>query len=262
MTPRSLLFVPGNRPDRFAKAAAAGADLVCIDLEDAVGPGDKAEARAAVADYLDTATGPVGVRVNGPASEHHAADLAAVGRAAFIGVPKTDAASDLDAAARLGLPLCPVIESARGLLDSGAIFARPEVETAIFGAVDFSADLDCELAWEALLHARSHLAACGAAHDVLVFDVPYLDVRDPEGLEAEVRRLKAIGLHAKAAIHPAQIGPIHRALAPTPAEIAQARRVVEASQSTSGNVALLDGKLIEAPLLRRAHRILERQDGR
>ena len=259
MIPRSLLFVPGNRPERFDKACAAGADLVCIDLEDAVGPDDKAGARAAVADYLASAPDAVGVRVNGPTSDHHADDLAAVGTAAFISVPKTDSATDLDAAAETGRPLCPVIESARGLLNAATIFARPEVMLAIFGAVDFSADLDCALEWEALLHARSHLAVCAAAHGVTLFDVPYLDVRDPDGCAAEVRRLKGLGIHAKAAIHPAQIEPIHSALAPSPDEVAHAKRVVEASQAAAGNVALLDGKLIEAPLLRRAHRILERQ---
>jgi len=260
VTYRSLLFVPGNRADRFDKAASSEADLVCIDLEDAVGPGDKETARANVIDYLRSAAPHVGVRINPPQSHIGEADLAALQgiELPFLMLPKVEGVEDLEAANHHGAPLFPLVETAKALLKADKIAAHPSVKYILFGGVDFSADLDCEISWEALLHARSHLATCGAAHGVEVFDVPYLDVRDPEGCEAEMRRLKAVGIHAKAAIHPAQIDPIHRALAPTDKEIAQARRVVEASQAAHGNVALLDGQLIEAPLLRRAQRILGR----
>lgn len=262
---RSLLFVPGNRPERFDKACAAGADLVCIDLEDAVGPNDKDTARVTVLDWLqNTSHGNVSVRINALDTDAGRLDIAALVEAKitlpFVMVPKLATAAQivtLDNVLHTDLgAIFPVIESAEGLLNASQILANPRVNLALFGAVDFSADLGCTLDWDALLHARSHLAVCAAAHDAVLFDVPYLDVRDPDGCEAETKRVAALGIHARSAIHPAQIGPIHQALSPTVDDIAQAERVMAAYTEANGNVALLDGKLIETPLVKRAERIL------
>lgn len=262
---RSLLFVPGNRPERFEKAAAAGADLVCIDLEDAVSLADKASARDTALTWLaNTNHTNIGLRINGITTNEGRADIAALKSGSFtlpfIMIPKVaDKAQlfDLDDTLPNALgTFCPIIESAEGLLNAAGIMSNKRTTLALFGAVDFSADLDCELSWDALLSARSHLAVCAAAHNVNLFDVPHINVRDLDDCEATTRRARTLGLHARAAIHPAQIERIHAALAPTSDEIVQAGRVVAAHQKSGGDVALLDGQLIETPLLRKAERVL------
>jgi len=262
---RSVLFVPGNRAERFEKACAAGADLVCIDLEDSVGPSDKDKAREDTLSFLSkTQHAHVGVRINGVQTPEGKADIQAlIGSGLtlpFIMIPKVSdkgEMSDLDddLPNELGA-FCPIIESAIGLLNAAEIFSNGRVSLGLFGAVDFSADLDCDLSWDALLHARSALSTAAAAHDVTLFDVPHIDVRDLEDCELTTRRSKTLGIHARAAIHPAQIPHIHAALAPGDAEIEQAEAVIAAYQKADGDVALLDGKLIEAPLLKKAQRIL------
>ena len=262
---RSLLFVPGNRPERFDKACAAGADLVVIDLEDAVGPDDKDTARASVLEWLSKNENPsVGVRINSVDTPEFGNDTQALAESGlslpFVMLPKPDTKADIQKAAnalpeRLGT-IAPVMESGMALINAADIFSHERLDMCLFGGVDFSADIGSTLEWDALLTARSTLAMAAAAHNVLVFDVPYLDVRDSEGCEAETRRVKDIGIPARSAIHPAQIAPIHRALSPSADEIDHARRLVAAYNEAKGNVALLDGKLIEAPLLKKAERIL------
>jgi citrate lyase subunit beta/citryl-CoA lyase/(S)-citramalyl-CoA lyase len=262
---RSLLFVPGNRPDRFDKACAAGADLVVIDLEDAVGPNDKDTARDAVIDWLSNNDNPsVGVRINGVDTREFPKDTQALAESGlslpFVMLPKPDTKADIQKAAnalpdRLGT-IAPVMESGMALLNAADIFSHERLDMCLFGGVDFSADIGSTLEWDALLTARSTLAMAAAAHNVLVFDVPYLDLRDPDGCETETRRVKDLGIPARSAIHPAQIEPIHKALSPSADEINYAERLVAAYEEAKGNVALLDGKLIEAPLMKKAQRIL------
>jgi len=262
---RSVLFVPGNRPERYEKACAAGADLVCIDLEDSVGPSDKDRARDNALEFLSkTQHAHVGVRINGVQTPEGKDDIQALTESGltlpFLMIPKVSdkgEMSDLDddLPNELGV-FCPIIESAIGLLNAAEIFSNGRVSLALFGAVDFSADLDCDLSWDALLHARSVLANVAAAHDVNLFDVPHIDVRDLDDCELTTRQNKTLGIHARAAIHPAQIDRIHAALAPSEAEVDQAEAVIAAYQKADGDVALLDGKLIEAPLLKKAQRVL------
>lgn len=267
---RSVLFVPGNRPERFEKACASGADLVCIDLEDAVSPHEKDNARKRALYFVFTRqdgrhTGsPVGIRINGINTEEGKKDIAALKTSGltlpFLMIPKVATKGEMsdlddDLPNALGV-FCPIIESAEGLLNAADILSNGRVKLALFGAVDFSADVDCDLSWDALLHARSVLSVAAAAHDVTLFDVPHINVRDLDDCEATTRRNKTLGIHARSAIHPAQIERIHAALAPTDADIDQAEKVIAAYQKADGDVALVDGKLIEMPLLRKAKRIM------
>ncbi|NNU15532.1 CoA ester lyase [Parvularcula sp. ZS-1/3] len=259
---RSLLFVPGTRPDRFAKAAAAGADLVCIDLEDAVAPDGKDEARAATLEWLagpEERPAPLGLRVNGADTEPYEADLAALKSAEgvdFVMMPKPMALIEIDQLrdAYGQDRIIVVMETARSLGLAEAIADHPAVCGAIYGAIDLAGEIGCDLSWEAHLYGRSRCAAAfGAARKVL-FDVPYLDVKDPEGLKAATKKAQSLGIHARSAIHPAQLGPIHEALAPTAEELARAKRIVEAFEAAKGGVALLDGKMIELPVIKAARR--------
>jgi len=261
--PRSLLFVPGNRPERFAKALSAGADLVCIDLEDAVPPEQKAEARAATISYLRDAPTHVGVRLNAPSVqfglEDAAAFLAEGVQPGFVMLPKVDHEETVRLLAAWfaqAVHIVPIIETARGLVNAASILAEPRVQCAVFGGVDYAAEVGCSLDWEGLTMPRSVLANAAAQSDVTLLDVPYIDVRDLEGLEAETRRTRNLGLRARAAIHPAQIEAIHRAFAPTAEEVLQAQRVMDAFDASDGAAALLDGKVIELPVIKAARRVL------
>jgi citrate lyase subunit beta/citryl-CoA lyase/(S)-citramalyl-CoA lyase len=272
---RSLLFVPANRPERFAKALGAGADAVCIDLEDAVPPDAKASARAEVMAWLDARplsdskdgphTGPrVGIRINGLSTLDGLRDVIAYaearGRPDFMMVPKVAGPAELDQLVALlerrCVSLWPIIESAVGLRRAWDIAEAPAVHGILFGGADYSADVGCTMEWEALAHARGTLAA--AAGGVQLLDVPHLDIRDPADLEASTRRSKALGFTGRACIHPDQVAIVNAAFTPIEAEIARARRVVEALEAAGGAAALLDGKLIERPVIRAAQRVLER----
>lgn len=257
---RSLLFVPGNRPERFEKACAAGADLVCIDLEDAVALAEKDSAREKVIAFLrDTDHHNVALRINEPGSDACEADQDAIAGLdlPFVMVPKVDTAEEVEGLL-IKAPIMPVLESAQAILNASDIMALDAVRMALFGGGDYSADMGIPMTFEGFLHARSHLAICAVAHEVLLFDVPYLDVHDVAGGMVDTQRVAALGLPARAAIHPKQIAAIHDALAPSDAEIDQARRLRDAYEKSGGNAALMDGKLIEAPMLKGAERVLAR----
>jgi len=262
---RSLLFVPGSRPERIAKALDAGADAVVVDLEDAVAPDAKDDARAAVLSELKAARR-FAVRVNPLETEWGRDDadaLAAHGCApAFVMLPKAESAGQIEVlAAALGDQasggIVPIIESALGLKNAWEICAADGVAAVLFGGGDMAADLGVAMDWEPLFFARAQVVAACAAAGVPAIDVPWLDVKNEAGLIAETERTKALGYQAKACIHPAQVQPVNAVFTPSEADIAQAERVIAALEDAGGGAALLDGKLIEAPIIRRARRVLE-----
>ena len=262
----SQLFVPGNRPERFEKACKSGADLICIDLEDAVSPTDKDKARQDVFEWLGkTLYKNVGVRINALGSEFGQKDIEALSSTnmtlPFVMAPKVSGAQDIvtlskDLPQELGT-LFPIIESAKGLINCDEIFQHSRVSLALFGGVDYASDLDCDMSWNTLLYARSKLAASAAAHDILLFDSPHIDVRNLDDCEASTRKAKALVIHARSAIHPAQIERIHAALEPSESELNFARKVLNAFEKSNGNVVLLDGQFIEEPVVKKARRVLK-----
>ena len=270
MTYRSLLFVPGSRPERYAKAQAVGADVVCIDLEDAVVPEAKSEAQRLALDYLKVqAAGTCGLRINSLRSRDGLSDVLALAKAldqgakvALVMVPKPETADEISLLRAVVGPACPpiwpVMESAAALKSAWEICAVPGVGGVVFGGVDFSADIGSDMSWDALFLARSTLAAACARSGIGLLDVPYLDTADEEGLLRETARVKAMGFHGRACIHPAQIGPINALFTPSAEALEWARQVIETFAAAKGNAALLNGKLIELPVVRSAQRILER----
>ncbi|WP_029011446.1 HpcH/HpaI aldolase/citrate lyase family protein [Niveispirillum irakense] len=266
MAERSLLFVPGSRPERFGKALAAGADIVCIDLEDSVAPEGKAAARAAAIDFIAAQGAPAGLwlRINPVRSATGLADILAVlDKAAApttLMLPKLSDPADLalldEVMGDRPIRFVPLIETAVGLRNAAAIATSKRVHALLFGAVDLSVELGCTLDWEPLLHARASLVAAAAEGGVGLFDVPHIDVSDAEGLQSGTARAKALGFTARACIHPAQVAVVNSVFTPTEAEIARANRIVEAFNAAGGGVALLDGKLIEIPVVRAARRVL------
>lgn len=263
---RAILFVPGHRPERFAKALAAGADAVVADLEDAVPPAEKAAARAAVLARPAAPPGVAfGVRINPLASAAGIADLAALLAAAppdFLLLPKAESPAELRIVHRAfgaaGPPLVALIESAEGLAQAAAIAAEPGCAALGFGGVDLAADLGCAAAWEPLLPHRAALVAAAARGGVALFDVPFLALEDEAGLVEETRRVRALGFSGKLAIHPRQVAPIQAVFTPDAAELDWARKVVAAMAQAAGGVCVVEGRMVDAPVARAARRILAR----
>jgi citrate lyase beta subunit len=266
---RSLLFVPGIRPERFAKAVAAGADAVCIDLEDAVPPHEKAAARNAVLDYIsvmpENRPCAIGVRINPLGTEEGQNDIDAFYGSAwvpdFVMVPKAVSASELAALPQaIGEPATPiwaVIESVEGLLQTVNIAkACSPAGGILFGGADFSAEIGTSMNWEPLLYARSKIATEARIAPLTLLDVPYLDVNNPDGMREECLRIAAMGYNGKACIHPNQIAIVNQVFSPDDATIEWAKRVGRAQKECQGGAVLLDGKLLDAPVYLRAQRIL------
>ncbi len=257
---RCLLFVPGSRPERYAKAVATGADQVCIDLEDAVAPADKDGARASIFAFLagkPESHGEIGLRINPLSTAQGRADLdalAASGLApAFVMLPKVETADELrraDAAlSAIDTAFIAQVETPKGLLDARAIAAAsPRLQALMFGGFDYIVALRGRAGWESFFHPRVQLATVAAEAGIGCLDVPWLDIQDEAGLVAETDRVIALGFTAKAAIHPAQVGPIQERYLPTADEYARAQRVIEALAASRGEAIQLDGKLVDRPI--------------
>jgi len=264
---RSWLFTPATRPDRFDKAAASGADVSILDLEDSVAPADKAEARrTALAHLAQPAAGSCGraLRMNGLETRFGLADLQALLESSaspdYVVLPKTEAAAHLQLLDRLlaeagkATRLVALIESCRGRAAAEAIAAStPRLEALLFGAADMSADLGAGTAWAPLAYARSRLIAACALAGVLAIDSPFFDVKDHEGLTQETSQAIALGYAGKAAIHPNQIAPINAALTPRPEEVARARAIL--AENAKG-VGVVQGQMVDEAVARKARRTL------
>lgn len=267
-----LLFFPGTRPALLEKASASGARWVCVDLEDAVAPQSKPEARASAKEFLEAGDGQgrLVVRINHPSTSDGERDLDALARLdrrrglLTVMVPKADSASDVERVrAQLSghvgrLSVIPVVETARGLANVEQTASSEGVRALLFGGLDLSVDLGCALDWEALLYARSRCVLAARLAGIELLDTPFFDLDDPDGLRRESERARRLGFTAKAAIHPSQVDVIHEAFAPTQEEIARARRVVEGSEREGRGVFLLDGVMIDRPAVEAARRLLAR----
>ncbi|QYX76594.1 HpcH/HpaI aldolase/citrate lyase family protein [Streptomyces akebiae] len=254
---RSWLFVPGHRPDRFAKAAASGADLVIIDLEDAVAAEDKERARVSAAAWLAQGNDAV-VRINPPGTPWFQSDLAEAARQGCpVMVPKAeDPAVLTEVAARVAgrCELVPLIETAAGVERAWEVCATVGVARAAFGNVDLAGQLG--VAWDdhtALTYARSKLVSASAAAGICPpVDGVTTAVKDAAVLHEDVLHARRLGFTGKLCIHPAQVEAVSRGFAPSEAELEWARTVVAAGDS----VTAVDGRMVDKPVLERARRLL------
>ncbi|CCE97008.1 Uncharacterized conserved protein [Sinorhizobium fredii HH103] len=252
------LFVPGNRPERFEKAAASGADAIIIDLEDAVAPDAKEAARVALrADFTDL---PVLVRINGEGTPWHEDDLAAVSRlpVAAVIVPKAELGGGLAAlAAASAVPIIALVETARGLSEARQIAALPGVSRLAFGSVDFCADLGCAHTREALLAARSELVLASRLPGLVApLDGVTTSIDAGEQIEADARYALELGFGGKLAIHPRQIEAIRAGFRPQASEIEWAKKVL----ASGDGAAAVDGAMVDEPVRIRARAILARAE--
>ncbi|MGP4101532.1 HpcH/HpaI aldolase/citrate lyase family protein [Nonomuraea sp. KM90] len=262
--PVTWLYVPGDRPERFAKAVASGADVVIIDLEDAVAPARKDEARRNAVAYLrdrPDVSCQVHVRVNDPATARGRADVAAVGDLAdAVRLPKVESAAVIDALPGAA-PAYALLESAAGIVAAGEIAGHPRVAGVALGEQDLSAELGITDE-QAMNHLRLQvvLAAAAAGLPPVPMSV-YPDIKDEAGLLASCRAGRALGLFGRTAIHPRQIPAIRRAFRPTEEEAARAAEIVAAAERAEaagiGAVALPDGRFVDAPIVARARRTVD-----
>ncbi|WP_460938365.1 HpcH/HpaI aldolase/citrate lyase family protein [Phycicoccus ginsengisoli] len=260
---RSLLFVPGDRPDRFDRAAASGADLVVCDLEDAVTARAKDTAREEVTRWL-RAAGPAAVRLNAVGTPWHAADCAALRDVAGLSAVMVPKAEDPDAlgtlAASLGdIPVVALVETALGLHRAVDLAAVPGVVRLAFGSVDYALDTGCAQDDTALLHARSSLVVAsrvaGVAQPVDGVTVA-LDDADAAGHDAaQARRL---GFAGKLCVHPRQVPAVNAAFTPSAEEVDRARRVV--AVAGEGAASRVGGEMVDVPVLERSRRILRQAE--
>jgi citrate lyase subunit beta/citryl-CoA lyase len=273
MTRRSVLFTPGDRPEMLRKAPGAGADVVVFDLEDAVAPARKEEAREAVRDCLaDPEFSPeteVCVRVNGPETADDDLDvvLEAPGLPDSVMLPKADDADDVETLGRVlrerdrDLPVIALVETASGVLSAESIAAHDRTDALAFGAEDLSADLGATRTAEGteVLHAREQVVLAASAAGVDAIDTVFTDVRDTEGLREEAGFARQLGYDGKMAIHPGQVDPINEAWTPTRDRIEWARKVLEAREEAdeeNRGVFRVDDEMIDAPLIVQAERVM------
>jgi citrate lyase subunit beta / citryl-CoA lyase len=254
------LFVPGNAPHRFDKAAAAGADVVIIDLEDAVRPEDKDAARTETARWLGG--GRAWVRVNAVDTTWFAGDVKALsGVDGLLGVvvPKAENPASLTTlASRLDTKVIALIETAVGLRRVHDIAAASGVARLAFGSLDLAADLRADDDHDAMLLARNTIVlASRVAGLPAPIDGVSTVVHDADVVAASARRSRSLGLHGKLCIHPAQIGPTARGLAHSEQEITWARDVLHAAEGSAGAVIGPDGRMIDKPVIERARAILQ-----
>ncbi len=262
LNPRSYLFVPGNRPDRFAKACASGADAVVLDLEDSVAAAEKSKAREEVAAWLSGSSQRVLVRVNTSDSEWFGGDMGLGGRPNIAGVllPKAERVEEIRLVAEsFGAeePILPQIETARGFRNALALAGAKPVQRLLFGSIDFQLDLGMAATEDELLYFRSQIVLDSRlARIQSPVDGVTTDIHSPERIREDTLRSRRLGFGGKMCIHPKQVPVVNECFTPTAEEEAWARRVVEASAAARGGATSVDGKMVDRPVLARAEVIL------
>ncbi|KAA0892524.1 CoA ester lyase [Pusillimonas sp. ANT_WB101] len=267
---RCLLFVPADRPDRYQKALATGVDAICIDMEDAVAQSSKDAGRNAAMDALssqDFMGYRLGLRINAVETRAGLQDLLALQtlaehgiRPAFVLIPKVTAPATVEMVSSLLGPgqqnLIPLVECARGLSSCESIAAAPDVVALMFGGADFSASIKADFAWDSLVYARQRLVAAAGLAGVAALDVPYIHVTNLDGLADETARAISFGFSCKTAIHPTQVQPIQQLFAPSPDRVAFAQKVIEQATNSKGGALMVDGRMIDQPVLDMAYRTM------
>jgi (S)-citramalyl-CoA lyase len=255
----------------YPKALASGADIVCVELEDGVAPKDKVAARTNTLALFDTPQADDGVerivRINCLRTTVGVADVASVINASnpppALMLPKVMSPDEVvwldDLLTERGHPtrLHVIIETNAGLEAAHAIArSSPRIDALFFGGFDMAAELRCRNTWEPLLYARSRVVHAAASAQIDAIDVPYLDLNDLEGMRREAELAADLGFSGKGSIHPKQIAILNDVFSPDEAEIQHAKRILDAFTKADTGVVVVDGKLIEKPVIREMTRVL------
>ncbi len=261
---RSFLFVPGDRPERFHKAAGAGADAVIIDLEDAVGADQKSAARQATVRWLSS--GRVAcVRVNAVDGPDHEADIAALagldGLLAVVLPKAVDPTAATSVAHRTGAAVIALVESAAGMALATSLARAEGVARLAFGHLDYAVDLGADNGRTAMLHARCTLVLASRAAGLPgPLDGVTVSLDDPARLDDDLAHARDLGMTGKLLIHPRQVEATHAAYLPSAKETAWAQTVLDAVRDGDGGAVRVGGEMVDAPVMARARAILGRKD--
>ena len=268
---RSFIFTPGLRPDMYPKALASGADIVCVELEDGIAPKDKAEARKNALALFEAPQAEDGVerivRINSMRERFGIEDVASVLATdtppPALMMPKVrtpDEVAQLDTLlteAGHATRLHVIIETNAGLEAAYDIaHCSDRIDAMFFGGVDMAAELRCKNAWEPLLYARSRVVHAAASAGLDAIDVPHLDLEDPDGMRVAAEQARDLGFAGKGSVHPKQIPALNEVFTPSEDQIARARRITAEFEAADTGLVVIDGKLIEKPVLRDMHRII------
>ena len=268
---RSFIFTPGLKPDMFPKALASGTDIVCVELEDGIAPKDKAEARKHALALFEKPQAEDGVermvRINSMRERFGIEDVQAILATdtppPALMMPKVRTPDEVQILDQLlseaghSTRLHVIIETNAALEAAYEIaHCSWRIDALFFGGVDMAAELRCENAWEPLLYARSKVVHAASSAGLDVIDVPYLDLDDPEGMVVAAKQAKSLGFSGKGSVHPKQIAALNEVFTPSDEEIARARRITKTFEDADTGLVVIDGKLIEKPVLRDMYRIL------
>lgn len=268
---RSFIFTPGLRPDMYSKALACGADIVCVELEDGIAPKDKAQARANTLALFAEPQANDGVerivRINSMRERFGIDDVQAIMNTntppPALMMPKVRTPDEVVMLDQLlseaghDVRLHIIIETNAGLEAAFDIAHCSErIDALFFGGVDMAAELRCTLSWDSLLYARSRVVHAAASAGIDVVDVPFLDLEDPDGMRIAAEQAQTLGFSGKGAIHPKQISALNDVFTPTENEIIRARRIISEFEAADTGLVVIDGKLIEKPVLREMYRIV------
>ena len=268
---RSFIFAPGPKPEMYPKALASGADIICVELEDGIAPKDKEMARRNALAWFEGANATGGVecivRINCLREAFGLADVQAVLATdtppPALMLPKVRTPDEvvwLDnlLTERGHMTRLHIIIETNAALEVVHDIARasPRIDALFFGGIDMAAELRCLNTWDSLLYARSRVVHAAASIGVDAIDVPYLDLDDLQGMEREALRALELGFSGKGSIHPKQIPILNRVFTPDEAQIRHAQRVIKAFEEADTGLVVIDGKLIEKPVLREMRRII------
>ena len=268
---RSFIFTPGLRPDMYPKALASGADIVCVELEDGIAPKDKAEARKNALALFEQPQADDGVerivRINSMRERFGIEDVNAIIASKTpppaLMMPKVRTPDEVVILNQLlteaghDTRLHVIIETNEGLEAAYEIAkCSDRIDAMFFGGVDMAAELRCQNNYDSLVYARSRVVHASAAAGLDVIDVPYLDLDDPDGMRREAERVRDLGFSGKGSIHPTQIAAINEVFTPSEVQITRARRVIAEFEKADTGLVVIDGKLIEKPVLREMYRIV------
>lgn len=268
---RSFIFTPGLRPDMYPKALASGTDIVCVELEDGIAPKDKAEAREKALALFEKPQADDGVerivRINSMRERFGIEDVNAILASKTpppaLMMPKVRTPDEVTILDQLlteaghETRLHVIIETNEGLEAAFEIAkCSDRIDAMFFGGVDMAAELRCQNNYDALLYARSRVVHASAAAGLDVIDVPYLDLDDPDGMRIEAERVRDLGFSGKGSVHPKQIAALNEVFTPSEAQITRARRIISEFEKANTGLVVIDGKLIEKPVLRDMYRIV------
>ena len=268
---RSFIFTPGLKPEMYPKALKSGTDMVCVELEDGIAPHDKETARNLALKLFQEKQENDGVerilRINCLREKFGIEDVQAIlstnNPPPALMIPKVKTSQEVklldDLLSEKGhnCRLHIIIETNEGLENAFDIAnCSQRIDALFFGGVDMSAELRCENKWEPLLYARSRIVHAAASAGIDAIDVPYLDLDNLDGMKEEAIKAKELGFSGKGSIHPKQISVLNNVFTPSIEVIERAKKITSTFEEANTGLVVIDGKLIEKPVLREMYRIL------